>query len=196
VVIKLKKAKPDAVLFVSYAADAILLQNTMAELEVYAKAMVGSGGGHADPVFIKNTGKNCLYFFDAVEWAADLPRPGLEELNQKFKERYGTFLSPEAANVYAAMYVLKDALERAASTDPKKIAEALRNTNYNSGPGYIVSYETITFDENGQNPNAGLIVQQHLLVDGEIERVTVWPPSAAREGFEPMYPVPEWSERK
>jgi branched-chain amino acid transport system substrate-binding protein len=195
VVIKLKKSKPDAVLFVSYAADAILLMNTIAELKVNAKAMLGSGGGHADPTFMKNAGENCRYFFDAVEWAADLPRPGLKELNDKFKKRYGTFLSPEAANVYAAMYVLKDALERAASTDSKKIAEALRKTNYTKGKGFIVPYEKITFDENGQNPQAGLIVQQIRMVDGELDRVTVWPEYSAREGFEPVYPVPAWEER-
>ena len=196
VVIKIKRAKPDAILFVSYAADAILLMNTLAELKVDVKAMVGSGGGHADPVFMKNTGKNCEYFFDAVEWAADLPRPGLKELNEKFKAKYGTFLSPEAANVYAAMYVIKNALESAASTDPKKIAEALRKTNFTGGKGFIVAYDKVSFDEEGQNPQAGLIVQQLLMVDGQMDRVTVWPPYSAREGFKPVYPIPKWSERK
>jgi branched-chain amino acid transport system substrate-binding protein len=196
VVMKIKRARPDAILFVSYAADAILLMNTMAELMVDVKAMVGSGGGHADPTFIKNTGKNCLYFFDAVEWAADLPRPGLKELNDKFKEKYGTFLSPEAANVYAAMYVIKAALEKAASTDPQKIAETLRATDFSGGKGFIVAYDKVTFDEQGQNPQAGLIVQQILMAGGEIDRVTVWPPYSAREGFKPVYPVPKWSERK
>ena len=196
VVIKIKRAKPDAILFVSYAADAILLMNTLAELKVDVKAMVGSGGGHADPVFMKNTGKNCEYFFDAVEWAADLPRPGLKELNEKFKAKYGTFLSPEAANVYAAMYVIKNALESAASTDPKKIAEALRKTNFTGGKGFIVAYDKVSFDEEGQNPQAGLIVQQLLMVDGKMDRVTVWPPYSAREGFKPVYPIPKWSERK
>ena len=196
VVIKIKRAKPDAILFVSYAADAILLMNTLAELKVDVKAMVGSGGGHADPVFMKNTGKNCEYFFDAVEWAADLPRPGLKELNEKFKAKYGTFLSPEAANVYAAMYVIKNALESAASTDPKKIAEALRKTNFTGGKGFIVAYDKVSFDEEGQNPQAGLIVQKLLMVDGQMDRVTVWPPYSAREGFKPVYPIPKWSERK
>jgi branched-chain amino acid transport system substrate-binding protein len=196
VVIKIKRAKPDAILFVSYAADAILLMNTLAEMQVNVKAMVGSGGGHADPVFMKNTGKNCQYFFDAVEWAADLPRPGLGELNEKFKAMYGTFLSPEAANVYAAMYVIKNALERSASTDPEKIAEALRATDFSGGKGFIVAYDKVFFDEQGQNPQAGLIVQQLLMVDGKMDRVTVFPSYSAREGFKPVYPVPKWSERK
>jgi len=195
VVIKIKRAKPDAILFVSYAADAILLMNTLAEMKVDVKAMVGSGGGHADPTFMENAGKNCLYFFDAVEWAADLPRPGLKELNEKFKAKYGTFLSPEAANVYAAMYVIKGALEKSASTDPVKIAEALRTTNLTGGTGFIVAYDKVTFDEQGQNPQAGLIVQQILMVDGQLDRVTVWPPYSAREGFKPVYPIPKWSER-
>ncbi|NIS62813.1 MAG: ABC transporter substrate-binding protein, partial [Proteobacteria bacterium] len=121
VVLKIKRAKPDFILFVSYIADATLLMNTIAEHEVDVMGMISSGGGHSDPKFIPNTGKNSLYHFDACEWEADLNRPGLKETNAKFKERYGYNISPEAANVYASMYVLKDALERAGSADPEKL---------------------------------------------------------------------------
>jgi branched-chain amino acid transport system substrate-binding protein len=197
VVLKIKRAKPDFILFVSYIADATLLMNTMAEHEVDVMGMIGSGGGHSDPQFIPNTGKNSIYFFDAVEWEADLNRPGLKETNKKFKDRYGYNISPEAANVYAAMYVLKDALERAGSADPEKLRDALAKTNYTKGPGMIVPYEKISFDKEGQNPEAQLVVVQiRQMPDGSVERCTIYPWKVARAGYEPIYPIPTWKWRK
>jgi branched-chain amino acid transport system substrate-binding protein len=197
VVLKIKKAKPDFILFVSYIADATLLMNTMAEHEVDVMGMIGSGGGHSDPQFIPNTAKNALYFFDAVEWGADLNRPGLKETNEKFKKRYGYNISPEAANAYAAMHVLKDALERAGSADRQKLRDALASTHYTEGPGLIVPYEKISFDKSGQNPQAQLVVVQiRVIPDGSIQRCTVYPFSVARPGYEPIYPVPQWKWRK
>jgi branched-chain amino acid transport system substrate-binding protein len=197
VVLKIKRAKPDFILFVSYIADATLLMNTIAEQEVNVMGMVGSGGGHSDPKFIPNTGKNSLYFFDAVEWETDLNRPGLKELNAKFKERYGYNISPEAANVYASMYVLVDALERAGSADPEKLRAALAKTNYSKGPGMIVPYEKIGFDKEGQNPLAQLVVVQiRQMPDGSMDRCTIFPWAAGRAGYEPIYPVPTWKWRK
>lgn len=197
VVLKVKRAKPDFILFVSYIADATLLMNTIAEHEVVVMGMISSGGGHSDPQFIPNTGKNSLYHFDACEWEADLNRPGLKETNAKFKERYGYNISPEAANVYASMYVLKDALERAGSSDPEKLRDALAKTNYTRGQGMLVPYEKISFDEKGQNPQAQLVVVQiRQMPDGSIERCTIYPWAAGRAGYEPIYPMPSWKWRK
>ncbi len=197
VVLKIKRAKPDFILFVSYIADATLLMNTIAEHEVDVMGMISSGGGHSDPKFIPNTGKNSLYHFDACEWEADLNRPGLKETNAKFKERYGYNISPEAANVYASMYVLKDALERAGSADPEKLRDALAKTDYAKGPGMIVPYEKISFDAKGQNPQAQLVVVQiRQMPDGSIERCTIYPWAVGRAGFEPIYPIPSWKWRK
>jgi len=197
VVLKIKRAKPDFILFVSYIADATLLMNTIAEHEVDVMGMISSGGGHSDPKFIPNTGKNSLYHFDACEWEADLNRPGLKETNAKFKERYGYNISPEAANVYASMYVLKDALERAGSADSEKLRDALAKTDYAKGPGMIVPYEKISFDKSGQNPQAQLVVVQiRQMPDGSIERCTIYPWAVGRAGYEPIYPIPSWKWRK
>ena len=197
VVLKIKRAKPDFILFVSYIADATLLMNTIAEHEVDVMGMISSGGGHSDPKFIPNTAKNSLYHFDACEWEADLNRPGLKETNAKFKERYGYNISPEAANVYASMYVLKDALERAGSADSEKLRDALAKTDYAKGPGMIVPYEKISFDKSGQNPQAQLVVVQiRQMPDGSIERCTIYPWAVGRAGYEPIYPIPSWKWRK
>jgi len=190
VVMKVKKANPDVILLTSNAADAILLTNTMAEMKVSVKAVIGTGGGHADPMFRKNTGKNCQYMFDVVEWESDLSKPGIPEINAEFKKRHGYPLAGESVDAFASVFVIADALERAGSTKPAKIRDALTKTNLTSGPGMIVSYDAVQFDESGQNINAGIVMVQFRDVNGTMERVTVWPVNAARAGYKAVFPMP------
>ncbi len=189
VVTKLKTANPDVVLLVSNAADAILLTNTMAEMKVKPKVTLCSGGGHADPKFLENAGKNALFLFDEVEWNTDVNKPGAVETNAKFKAKYGYDLTGESVDAYAAMYVIADAFERAASNDPAKVREALAATKLDKGPAMIVSYDSVQFDETGQNKNAGIVIVQVADVNGKLDRVTVWPKIARRAGYKPVFPA-------
>jgi branched-chain amino acid transport system substrate-binding protein len=190
VVQKIRRARPDVLMLVSNAADAILLTNTLADYKVKLKAIIASGGGHADPSFLKATGSNARYLFDIVEWETDVNKTGAKEINEKFKSRYGYNLAGESVDAYIAMYVIKDALERAGSLDPVKIREALAKTNLRSGPAMIASYDAVEFDATGQNKHAALsIVQVNDLGNG-LERITVWPKGARRAGYTPIFPVP------
>lgn len=189
-VMKIKRSNPDVIMLVSNASDAILLTNTMAEMKVKPKAIVASGGGHADPQFLENCKQNALYLFDEVEWEADLDKPGIAETNAKFKERYGYKLAGESVDAYASMYVIADALERAGSLDPEKIRKALAATKLDKGPAMIVAYDAVEFDEAGQNKNAGIVIVQVLEVNGKLERVTVWPKTVRRSGITPVFPMP------
>lgn len=188
---KIKRAKPDVLMLVSNAADAILLTNTLAEYRVKPKAIVASGGGHADPSFLEGVGKNAKYIYDIVEWETDINKPGVKEVNEKYKAKYGTNLTGEAVDAYLATYVLADALERAASTDPAKIREALASSNYNSGQGMIVGYDAVVFDKNGQNKNAALVMVQINDLGNGLERISVWPKAARRSGYTPVFPIPK-----
>lgn len=191
VVQKIKRANPDVLMLVSNAADAILLTNTLSEYKVKPKAIIASGGGHADPSFMKAAGKNAQYLFDIVEWETDINKPGVKEVNEKFKSKYGYSLSGESADAYIAMYVLADALERAGSLDPKAIREALAATNLTTGPAMIASYDAVAFDETGQNKHAALVIVQVNDIGKGMERITVWPKSARRDGYTPVFPVPQ-----
>jgi branched-chain amino acid transport system substrate-binding protein len=190
VVQKIRRAKPDVLLLVSNAADAILLTNTLAEYKVKLKAIIASGGGHADPSFLKAAGKNANHIFDIVEWETDVNKAGAKEANAKYKAKYGYNLTGEAVDAYLAMYVLKDALERAASLDPAKIRDALAATKLTGGPGMIVGYDAVEFDETGQNKHASLVMVQINDLGKGLERITVWPNNARRAGYTPLFPVP------
>jgi len=190
VVQKIRRSKADVLMLVSNAADAILLTNTLAEYKVNLKAIITSGGGHADPSFLKTTGKSSQYLFDIVEWETDVNKVGAKEANDKYKAKYGQNLTGEAVDAYLAMYLLKDALERAASLDPEKIREALAATNLSSGPGMIVGYDAVEFDKTGQNKNASLVMVQINDNGNGLERISIWPKSARRAGYKPVFPMP------
>ncbi len=190
VVQKIRRARPDVLMLVSNAADAILLTNTLAEYKVKLKAIIASGGGHADPSFLKAAGKNARYVFDIVEWETDVNKAGAKEANAKYKAKYGQNLTGEAVDAYLATYMLADALERAGSLEPAKIRDALAATNYNSGPGMIVGYDAVEFDSSGQNKHAALVMVQVNDMGNGLERITVWPKNARRAGYTPVFPAP------
>ncbi|MHC1726902.1 MAG: ABC transporter substrate-binding protein [Syntrophobacteraceae bacterium] len=191
VVTKIKRANPDVLLLVSNAADAILLTNTLAEYKVSPKAIIGSGGGHADPSFLKAVGKNGQFVFDIVEWETDVNKPGVKETNEKFKKKYGYSLAGESVDAYIAMYVLADALERAGSLDPKAIREALATSKLSTGPAMIAAYDAIEFDQTGQNKQASLCIVQINDMGQGLERISVWPKNARRSGYTPVFPMPK-----
>jgi len=191
VVNKIRRARPDVLMLVSNAADAILLTNTLADYKVSPKVIIGSGGGHADPTFLTSCGENAKYVFDIVEWEADVNKPTAQKVNAAYKAKYGNNLTGEAVDAYLAMYVLADALERAGSLDPAAIRKALSETDYNSGRGMIATYDSVQFDESGQNKNAAMSVVQINDTGKGLERITVWPKSARRAGYTPVFPMPK-----
>jgi branched-chain amino acid transport system substrate-binding protein len=162
----------------------------MAEYKVKPKAIIASGGGHADPSFLKAAGKNARYLFDIVEWETDVNKPGAAKTNEKFKKLYGYNLAGESVDAYVATYVLADALERAKSTDPKAIRDALAKTKLDKGPAMIVGYNAIEFDETGQNRHAALVMVQLSDIGKGMERLTVWPKASRRANYKPVFPTP------
>lgn len=187
VVTKVKNSKPDAILMVSYLKDATLLTNAIVQQKVQAKAIIGTSGGFADAEYIKNVGKNAINFFDIAAWEADVNRPFSSDVNKKFKEKYGHDMNGEMVKEYVAIYTIADVLERAGSTDSEKLREAFASTSIKEGPTQMYASE-IHFDETGTLPDPGLVMVQFQEVDGEVQRVTVWPSADAREGAELVYP--------
>lgn len=176
---KVKAAGPDVILLTSYVADASLLTNTFAEQKVTPKVFLGTSGGYADPAYLANTGKNAEYFFDVSSWEADVNRPFSKEVQEKFLAKYGTTMSNEAVKAYVSMYVIADALERAGSTDPEKLRQALNETDITEGVTQMYA-PRIVFDETGQMTSQALVIAQFREVDGKLQRVTVWPEEDAR----------------
>jgi len=189
VVLKAKQIKPDIIMMVSYVSDAALLTKTFAEHQVKPLAFIGTSGGFADPTYYDLAGNASEFYFDISTWEPDVNRPSSEEVNQKFKEKYGYAMNAEAVKAYVGMYIIADALERAGSTDREEIREALAATDINEGVTQMYAAQT-KFDETGQMINAPLVICQYQKVDGKMERVTVWPKEEARVGSQIVWPYP------
>ena len=85
--------------------------------------------------------------------------------------------------------VVEEVMNRAGSLDPAKIREALAQTNLADGPGMIVGYDSVKFDQTGQNRNASLVMVQVNDIGKGLERITVWPAGARRAGYKPVFPM-------
>lgn len=190
VVMKVKNSGADVVIFVSYISDAILMFRTMSELQADVPAYLGSSAGYSDPSFIKEVGGLANYLFDLTEWTPDLNKDLSRKANQRFKETYGNNMNGAGAFCFSGTFVLADALERAASTDPEKIREALATTKITDGYATIIPWDTLEFDEKGQMQHTSMLVVQYQ--DGE--RRSVWPPEVA--AVKPVFPQPAWADRK
>jgi len=189
VVLKIKNSGADAVLFVSYISDAILMFRTMADQRVEIPALIGSSAGYSDPSFVKEVGGLANYLFDLTEWTPDLNKELSQKANARFKETYGNNMNGAGAFCFAGTFVLADALERAASTDPEKIREAFATTHITEGYATIIPWDTLEFDETGQMKDTGMLVVQYQ--DGV--RTSVWPAKVAKA--KPVYPQPSWEEK-
>jgi len=84
-------------------------------------------------------------------------------------------------------YVVKDVLERACTTDRKKVRDAIAATNLTSGKALMMPGTGIKFGPNGEVDGAADIMAQVL--KGKYH--TVWPGGK----FKPVWPMPKWSER-
>lgn len=184
---RIKELNPDALLLVSYINDAVLITNTMKELGVNIP-IIGTSAGHIDPAYISNLGEDADLTFTVGEWNTDLDKPGVEEIAARFKEKFGVAMNGHAAETYMATMVLRDALERAGTTDRAALRDALAETEI-CGDANILPYDCIRFDESGQSPEAQLVILQ--IQDGE--HTTVWPEAVAAS--EAVWPVPAWDDR-
>jgi branched-chain amino acid transport system substrate-binding protein len=188
---KLKAANPDILFPTSYASDAILLNKTSKDLDYNVQVIMAQNAGHTDPSFIEAVGKDADGVCSRTEFSLDLVKhkPMLAEINDLFKKRSGRNFSGTSARCFVGFFVLCDAINRAGSTAPEAIREALTKTNIPADQ-LITPWRGVKFDETGQNILVDAIVIQYQ----GAKPYTVWPFNLATK--EMIYPIPKWSERK
>ena len=158
--LKIRAAKPDAMLVVAYTPDHILFSRQFFENKIDVPYGIHSvGGGSEDPGFYKGVpAKAVEYLFVQEDWQVDRikadPTPELQDANARFKKEFGYEINSYGAQGLSNLYVIKDVLERSASADKEKIRSALAATDITSGPALSIGYQRISFDEQGQNTHA------------------------------------------
>ncbi|MBF0527483.1 MAG: ABC transporter substrate-binding protein, partial [Deltaproteobacteria bacterium] len=127
--VTVKSAKPDLVYMISYLMDASLIMRQSKELNFNPKLFAGGGGGFTLPEFRVNAGDAAEYVYSATLWTPDSPYPGAKAFSEKYSAQAKSPATFHAAQAYAAVYVLADALKRAKSPTPADIRDALAQTD-------------------------------------------------------------------
>lgn len=175
---EMKSAKVDLVVGASYVEDAVLMARQMREQNCDIKAFVGMGAGHAIPEFLVRAKKDSEHFASVAYWCHDMQTPRSKELTRRYSTKYRELPIEHPGSCFQASSVLLDAIERAASTEPLEISEALRRADLMTICGRV------RFDSSGQNSLAMCVVVQ--VQNGNF--ATVWPKHLSLKT--PIFPIP------
>jgi branched-chain amino acid transport system substrate-binding protein len=178
-VTKIKAAKPDLLCPVARPGDAKLLIRELYKQRVELMGIISPGSpGWYEPEFVKDMDKLAYYVLDNVPWI-NPKSPKFQDANNRFEKLYpGKYLDTNSGYAYTGVMVIADALERAKSTDPAALREALRKTNYKDHP---MVGGPVVFDEKGDNINATAAMVQVLPDPNLDDRVKVVLPKEAAQ---------------
>ena len=184
-VLQLRDKKPDAVVFASYTSDIIRYMKALKNFDYRPQVIIGDDTGFSDPAFIANVGKIAQGVLDRSAWEKGKPGSLTAKINDLFKGRTGYDLDDTSARNMQALFVLADAINRAGSTKPDAIQQALQQTDLKPEQ-LMMGYRGVKFDSTGQNALAATYLIQ--LQGGSY--VAVWPEKSATAKL--IYPFKGW----
>ncbi|MGH8429736.1 MAG: ABC transporter substrate-binding protein [Solimonas sp.] len=182
---KAKASNPDFLLLVCRLNDAVILRREMVKQRWNPMGIVSPGSpGMYEEQYFKTLGKLSEYSISNVPWynpKAELTKVVEKAfLKQNPKDRL-VFNGLNVGFTFEAILVAADAFKRARSTDPKALAEAIRQTNITSK---MMLGAPIRFNAEGQVDGIGSACVQNL---NQVPTV-VLPASAATA--KPVFPMP------
>lgn len=136
----IQEKNPDAVFFGGIYDQAGLLVLQMRDMGL--KVPFISGDGVIDPEFTKTAGKSAdnsfLTFPELLPFAPDVYEkfPIAKKFNEDYQSKFGQ-VGPYSIYSYDAANILLNGIQKANSTDGKKIAEAIRNSEHDCAMGKI-----------------------------------------------------------
>lgn len=185
---QVKNSGATVVMQTSYEQDAILFMQAYKAQGYRPEAILAMDAGFISPAFIKTLGADADHVISREVWASDLGqvKPIIQQVNDLYRLKYGADLTGNSARAFTGLMVMADAINRAGSTDPEKIRQALLATDIPAGQ-LIMPWDGVKFDPaTGQNMLAkGIIVQ----IQGQTYH-TVWPWDLATADL--VWPMPGW----
>jgi branched-chain amino acid transport system substrate-binding protein len=186
-IIKVKSLDPDILFSTSYYPDGILGLKGMKQFRVSPRMVAGIfNGAFGNANLIKEIGKDANFVFE-VEQAPNMKLETTQRMSRRFKEKYNVDFDFRASMGMLAVYLFKDALERAKSYDREAVKEAIRTANLEAP---FVQNKPVRFDEKGDNINSDIPMTQVLS-----EKIVVVKPNPWGEA-RAVLPFPKWEERK
>ncbi|MEK7372237.1 MAG: ABC transporter substrate-binding protein [candidate division NC10 bacterium] len=179
-----KAAKPDIICPITRPASAQLLLPELAKQRVEIMGVLGPGSpGLYEAGQLAVLKEHLEYVMDSVPWP-NFKDPRARKLAEDYLKRSGgKTLDTNSGYSYDGMLIIADVLERAKSTDPDTIVDAIKKTRFTGN--LMVSTGPVVFNEIGDNPNASTALIQIL---GQ-KPVVVWPKEAAEQ--KAVFPRPK-----
>lgn len=168
---KLRNSGAQIVFPVSYLNDSLMIIRTMRQQQIDLP-IVGGAAGYVIPDFAKGLGNYAEGVLSVSPANYDLAT----EFTERYRKRFGAFMVHEALEHAVLMDVLAQAIEKAKSTKPSDVRNALSSTKFTEGWAKAMTGGAVKFDESGLNTLAEPVMVQWQ----KNELVTVWPKSLAK----------------
>lgn len=175
-VLQLKQKNPDVAIFISYTSDAILYAKTMKDLNWKPSILIADDAGFNDPSFVKTSGKLVEGLISRSAFAPGAPGSVSAVIYDLYKKKTSNDLDDASARAMEGFLIMADAINRAGSTEPAKIRDALMATDLKPAQ-LVVGYRGVKFDAKGQNTLGSSLITQ--MKGGRY--VPVWPVDQATD---------------
>lgn len=172
IVNKVRSSKAEFMFINGPTPDVILIVRTLRNVG-WKKPVIGTGGGgsltRGYGEALKKDGDGS---FGIGAWNWDFPYPRMKEINEVFTKRFKEpFIPQEAGEMYAAVWIVKEALENVKAADPEKVRNYVAATTFKEPPASLMPGNVIKFDQTGWNLHSYPIMIEWK---DELPR-TVWP---------------------
>jgi branched-chain amino acid transport system substrate-binding protein len=183
---RIRSANIDAVLVAGHETEILNFIRQAKSLSISPK-MYSFTVGVPSADFRNALGADANYAFGMTAWLPDASLKDkwfgdAQQFAKAYKERFGYEPDYHAASAAADVEAFAEAIEKAGSTDPQKVRDAIAKLNFES------LYGTISFGQNGQIdlPQTVIQIQNDQVV-----------PVYGQKGFiqQPKYPMPAWNAR-
>ena len=143
---KIISARPDVVMHAAYITDAILFTKTFKEMNLVPKGFLNMAG-YIESDYLPTVKADGNYFFVRSTFALDLAnkKPLVGQVAELYRKKYNIPMGENTARSFSAPFVLADAFNRAKSTDPEAVVNALLATDI-PGDQIINPWKGIRFD--------------------------------------------------
>jgi branched-chain amino acid transport system substrate-binding protein len=157
---KIKNQKPDVVYLPDYYSTVALIAKQLRAQGIECPIVGADGWGG----IVDNAGDEVLNGFYSDHYAPDSTEQKVVDFVGKYQAKYSSVPTSFAALGYDAMYVIRDAIIAADSTDSAKVQAAIEKTN----GSYVTG--NLTFDEK-RNPTKSAVILEIVKKDGKLKPV-------------------------
>lgn len=188
--LRLRSSNPNVVFGQNYLQDATVILQTMKDIGYFPDGLLVHDAGWVQAEFLESAGADADYIITRAAWSIDLAetKPIVKAVNDLYRERTGLDLTGVTARGVTGLLTLLDAIDRAGSTDPEAVRQALLETDLS--PAQTVMPFGVRFDpETHQNELASGVLLQRL--DQEWRLIYPFDVAAA----DVVWPAPGWDER-